>query len=117
MTDKYKIIEVVDSEAIAKNTIFDKDTIITLFNDTSKFKIGDGKTAYNALYYIGGNIIQPAVQSALDAKLTATTANFNAKLTATKAVTQAASTAIDVPGLLADFNALLVKLKTAGIML
>ena len=34
----------------------------------------------------------------------------------TPAANQAASTAVDVVGLLADFNALLVKLKTAGIM-
>jgi hypothetical protein len=42
---------------------------------------------------------------------------LDAKLTATKAATQANSTATDVAGLLADFNALLAKLKTAGIML
>lgn len=33
-----------------------------------------------------------------------------------KAENQAASTATDVPGLLADFNALLTKLKSAGLM-
>lgn len=32
------------------------------------------------------------------------------------AVNQAISTAEDIPGLLADFNALLLKLKTAGLM-
>lgn len=32
------------------------------------------------------------------------------------AATQAASTASDVPGLVTDFNALLTKLKAAGIM-
>lgn len=36
--------------------------------------------------------------------------------TVKKAATQAASTATDVAGLVADFNALLVKLKAAGIM-
>lgn len=41
---------------------------------------------------------------------------LDAKLTASKAATQANSTATDVTGLVADFNALLAKLKTAGIM-
>ncbi|MEK8128357.1 hypothetical protein WMW72_10625 [Paenibacillus filicis] len=43
-------------------------------------------------------------------------AALNAKLTASKAATQANSAAADVAGLVADFNALLVKLKTAGLM-
>ena len=34
----------------------------------------------------------------------------------TPAANQAASTAVDVAGLLTDFNALLAKLKTAGLM-
>ncbi len=33
-----------------------------------------------------------------------------------KTPTQAASTAVDVPGLVTDFNALLTKLKNAGIV-
>lgn len=33
-----------------------------------------------------------------------------------KVTTQANSTATDVPGLVADFNALLAKLKAAGVM-
>lgn len=41
---------------------------------------------------------------------------LNGKLTASKAATQANSTATDVEGLVADFNALLAKLKTAGLM-
>lgn len=45
-----------------------------------------------------------------------TPAQLNAKLTATKAATQANSTATDVAGLVTDFNALLAKLKAAGIM-
>lgn len=44
------------------------------------------------------------------------TAALDAKLTATKAATQANSTATDVEGLKADFNALLAKLKTAKLM-
>ncbi|MFB0847337.1 head fiber protein [Paenibacillus oleatilyticus] len=38
------------------------------------------------------------------------------KLTATKAAAQANSTATDVAGLVSDFNALLAKLRAAGIM-
>lgn len=45
-----------------------------------------------------------------------TPVQLNAKLTASKAATQANSTATDVAGLVADFNALLAKLKAAGIM-
>ncbi|ASB87734.1 hypothetical protein [Bacillus sonorensis] len=41
---------------------------------------------------------------------------LDGKLTATKAATQANSAAADVDGLKADFNALLAKLKTAGLM-
>ncbi|MCY9451590.1 hypothetical protein MOF53_15090 [Bacillus haynesii] len=41
---------------------------------------------------------------------------LDGKLTATKAAAQANSTAADVDGLKADFNALLAKLKTAGLM-
>ncbi|MCY8867397.1 hypothetical protein MOD76_19855 [Bacillus spizizenii] len=41
---------------------------------------------------------------------------LNSKLTATKAAAQADSTATDVEGLVADFNALLAKLRTAKFM-
>ncbi len=41
---------------------------------------------------------------------------LDGKLTAKKAATQANSAATDVEGLVADFNALLAKLKTAGLM-
>jgi hypothetical protein len=47
---------------------------------------------------------------------TATQNTINGKLTATKAATQADSTATDVAGLVTDFNALLAKLKAAGLM-
>ena len=51
------------------------------------------------------------------AKLDTTTQNtISGKLTATKAATQANSTATDVAGLVTDFNALLAKLKAAGLM-
>lgn len=117
MNNKFKVIEVVEADAISRNTIFPKNTIISLFNDNSKIKIGDGKTPYNSLPSIGGDFIPASVQTALDAKLTASTASFNAKLTANKAATQANSVAADVATLVTDFNALLAKLKTAGIML
>ncbi|NLS42536.1 hypothetical protein EYH65_20545 [Bacillus subtilis] len=41
---------------------------------------------------------------------------LDGKLTAAKATTQANSTATDVAGLVTDFNALLAKLKAAGLM-
>ena len=41
---------------------------------------------------------------------------LNGKLTATKAAAQADSTATDVAGIVGDFNALLAKLRAAGIM-
>lgn len=41
---------------------------------------------------------------------------LDGKLTASKAAAQANSTASDVEGLVADFNALLAKLKAAGLM-
>ena len=51
------------------------------------------------------------------AKLATDVTNLiNGKLSATKAATQANSTAEDVSELVADFNALLAKLKAAGIM-
>ncbi|MGQ0414636.1 head fiber protein, partial [Bacillus sp. HC-TM] len=40
----------------------------------------------------------------------------DAKLTASKVTSQANSTATDVAGLITDFNALLAKLKAAGVM-
>ncbi|MED0799322.1 head fiber protein [Bacillus inaquosorum] len=41
---------------------------------------------------------------------------LDGKLTASKAATQANSTATDVAGLVTDFNALIAKLKAAGLM-
>lgn len=70
MSKKFKIIEVVESEAVSKNEIFSKDTLITFYNDTSKIKIADGKTAFNSLSYIGGasSGITPETQTALNLK-------------------------------------------------
>lgn len=59
---------------------------------------------------------ESTLEALLSGKLTATTEAFNAKLTANAAVVQADSTAVDIAGLVSDFNALLAKLKTAGLM-
>lgn len=50
------------------------------------------------------------------ANITGLQTALDGKLTATKVATQANSTATDVAGLVTDFNALLAKLKAAGIM-
>lgn len=50
------------------------------------------------------------------AQVTGLQAALDAKLTASKAVAQADSEAADIEGLVADFNALLAKLRAAGIM-
>lgn len=49
-------------------------------------------------------------------QITGLTTDLAAKLTASKAAAQADSTATDVAGLVTDFNALLAKLRTAGIL-
>ncbi len=46
----------------------------------------------------------------------ASTQKLGTIVTANKSATQAASVAADVPTIVADFNALLAKLKTAGIV-
>ncbi|WP_413091831.1 head fiber protein [Terribacillus sp. 179-K 1B1 HS] len=58
----------------------------------------------------------PATHTHAIADITNLQTTLNDKLTASKAATQADSTAADVAGLVADFNALLAKLKDAGIM-
>lgn len=188
MAKKYNIIEVVEASAVAGNTIFPKDTVITFYNDPSKIKLGDGKTPFNSLPAIGGGAISPDVQAALDAKVdktttvagkalssnvtlvkadvglnlvdntadasksvlsaatlttgrtfsltggaTGTSAAFNGSANASIAVTlatptgavkggvlqataQANSVAADVATLVTDFNALLAKLRTSGIL-
>lgn len=102
---KYKIIQVVESEAILNNTVFDPYTIITFYNDSNKFKIGDGKTAFNSLSEFGGEGITSDTQTALDTKLTAS-----------KVASQATSTATTLADLVTDFNDLIAAMKTAGVM-
>ena len=59
----------------------------------------------------------PLEIAALHYNKTETDALLAAKLTATAVETQAASTASTIEATVIDFNALLVKLKAAGIML
>ncbi|MDZ5608567.1 head fiber protein [Bacillus pseudomycoides] len=58
----------------------------------------------------------PATHTHTIADITSLQTTLNGKLTATKAAAQANSTATDVAGIVADFNSLLSKLKSAGIL-
>lgn len=58
----------------------------------------------------------PSAHTHAIADVTNLQTTLNGKLTASKAATQANSTATDVAGLVTDFNALLAKLKAAGLM-
>lgn len=62
----------------------------------------------------GGN--RTVIGGILEFKNGAEVLNFPSEATITPAETQADSTASDVAGLVADFNALLAKLKDAGLM-
>ncbi|MDM5188608.1 head fiber protein [Bacillus sp. DX4.1] len=58
----------------------------------------------------------PSTHTHTIANVTNLQTSLDAKLTAIKAAPQANSTATDIAGLVTDFNALLAKLKTAGVM-
>ncbi|MGG0150709.1 head fiber protein [Bacillus mycoides] len=58
----------------------------------------------------------PSTHNHTIANITSLQTSLDAKLTASKATSQANSAATDVAGLVTDFNALLAKLKTAGVM-
>lgn len=58
----------------------------------------------------------PSTHNHTIANVTSLQTSLDAKLTASKAASQTNSTATDVAGLVTDFNALLAKLKTAGVM-
>lgn len=58
----------------------------------------------------------PATHTHVIGDITGLQTAIDAKITATKAETQENSTATDVTGLVSDFNALLAKLKSAGLM-
>lgn len=58
----------------------------------------------------------PSTHNHTIANVTSLQTSLDAKLTASKVTPQANSTATDVAGLVTDFNALLAKLKTAGVM-
>lgn len=58
----------------------------------------------------------PATHTHTIANVTDLQNTLNTKLTANKVAAQPNSTATDVAGLVADFNSLLAKLKSAGVM-
>ncbi|KUP31072.1 hypothetical protein AU387_15520 [Bacillus halotolerans] len=58
----------------------------------------------------------PSAHTHTIANVTGLQTALDSKLTASKAATQANSAATDVAGLVTDFNALLAKLKAAGLM-
>lgn len=58
----------------------------------------------------------PSAHTHTIANVTNLQTTLDGKLTASKAAAQANSTATDVSGLVADFNALISKLKAAGLM-
>ncbi|PFE80063.1 hypothetical protein CN333_00275 [Bacillus thuringiensis] len=62
------------------------------------------------------NTFSPSTHNHTIANVTNLQTTLDAKLTASKAASQANSTATDVASLVTDFNALLTKLKTAGLM-
>lgn|GEM_PF-6029362 len=84
-------------------------------NDAANKKYVDTKT-YNASAINAGTFDAARIPTLPQAKITNLTTDLAAKLTASKAAAQADSTATDVAGLVADFNALLAKLRTAGII-
>ena len=61
-------------------------------------------------------VISTAVSTAISTEVATRTSVDATKLTAEPAANQSASIAEDVAGLKTDFNALLLKLKAAGIM-
>lgn len=75
----------------------------------------DDKT-YDAAAITTGTFAAARIPTLAQSKVTNLTTDLAAKLTATQAAAQADSTAADVAGLVADFNALLAKLRTAGII-
>jgi hypothetical protein len=78
---------------------------------------GELDIASDAVVKVGGDLVE-FTGKIIDAYTKAETDTLlTAKLTATKSATQVVSTAADVAGLVTDFNALLAKLKSAGIML
>ncbi|WP_420887504.1 head fiber protein [Brevibacillus formosus] len=71
---------------------------------------------YAASAITSGTFDTARIPTLAQSKITGLTTDLAAKLTATKASAQADSTATDVAGLVADFNSLLAKLRTAGIL-
>lgn len=84
-------------------------------NDAASKKYVDNKT-YDASVITSGTLAAARIPNLPQSQITNLTTDLAAKLSATKAAVQADSTATDVAGLVADFNALLAKLRTAGII-
>ena len=70
--------------------------------------------SYNAKNYTEQGGEKTVIGGVLEIKEGASVTGLPSSLT--PAQNQAASTAVDIAGLLVDFNALLVKLKAAGLM-
>lgn len=64
-----------------------------------------------------GTLAEARIPTLPQSKVTNLTSDLNGKLTASPAAAQADSEATDVETLVTDFNALLAKLRAAGIML
>ncbi|MNI93571.1 Head fiber protein [compost metagenome] len=75
----------------------------------------DDKT-YDAAAITSGTFAAARIPNLAQSQITNLTTDLAAKLTATKAAAQADSTATDVAGLVTDYNALLAKLRAAGII-
>ncbi|WP_197046174.1 head fiber protein [Mycobacterium tuberculosis] len=84
-------------------------------NDAASKKYVDNKT-FSASAITSGTFAAARIPSLPQSQITNLTTDLAAKLTASKAAAQADSTATDVAGLVTDFNALLAKLRTAGIL-
>lgn len=84
-------------------------------SDAATKKYVDDKT-FDAAAITSGTLATARIPNLAQSKITNLTTDLAAKLTAQKAAAQADSTATDVAGLVADFNALLANLRNAGIL-
>lgn len=84
-------------------------------NDAATKKYVEDKT-YDAAAITSGTFAVARIPNLAQSKITNLTTDLAAKLTAQQAAAQADSTATDITGVVADLNALLAKLRAAGIM-
>lgn len=80
---KYNIIEVAEQDVIAKNDIYPRFTIITLYRQPSKLKLADGLTRYNDLPYVGQSSTPPTPTPEVSYKKYVALLNNSGSLTAT----------------------------------